>query len=382
MIVWLASYPRSGNTALRAILYRAFGVHTHSMYDDKTDIGSRHEMSEAVGHLSHNLDPETFYAQATETDKRIFIKTHDAPPDDAKAIYVVRDGRSAIISYFHYLKHFSAEDTARTSVADITLGECYFGSWSDHFDAWSPYMRKNTLLIKYQDIAKNPAAVIKELAAFIGLPVLNSKLTSFEELQKIDSEFFRSGSDKRNIAELEGNNLDLFWFMHGELMVNLGYTDKVPSYNSNNASNSIRRSLTAGRRELAEKQRQLIKASADIAAHLNVIQTYKIEISALEAAHLDVTQNYQTKIKALEAARLDVIHNYQMEIKALEAAHLDAIQNYQTKIKALEAAHLDVSQNYQTKIRALESELSRTVESRWWRLGEQLTLTPKVKTKA
>ena len=34
MIVWLAAYPRSGNTLLQLFLKQVFGVHTFSLYDD------------------------------------------------------------------------------------------------------------------------------------------------------------------------------------------------------------------------------------------------------------------------------------------------------------------------------------------------------------
>ncbi len=41
MIVWLASYPRSGNTFLRLVLHRLFGVPTYSVYEDDDPVAQR-----------------------------------------------------------------------------------------------------------------------------------------------------------------------------------------------------------------------------------------------------------------------------------------------------------------------------------------------------
>src|SRR5690348_16713218 len=91
MITWLASYPRSGNTLLRAILREMFGVQSYSLYDDKNDFGNKPEVAEAVGHVSHGRTPEEFYRFAADSSEMYFVKTHEAPRDDSPAIYVVRD---------------------------------------------------------------------------------------------------------------------------------------------------------------------------------------------------------------------------------------------------------------------------------------------------
>ena len=41
MVVWLASYPRSGNTFLRIVLHRLYGVPTYSVYDDDDPVAQR-----------------------------------------------------------------------------------------------------------------------------------------------------------------------------------------------------------------------------------------------------------------------------------------------------------------------------------------------------
>lgn len=82
LIVWLASYPRSGNTLLRTILHNCFGIDTYSLYDDKADIGSDASFSAMVGHINHNRVQTEFYAKALESEGTYFVKTHDGPVDE------------------------------------------------------------------------------------------------------------------------------------------------------------------------------------------------------------------------------------------------------------------------------------------------------------
>jgi len=84
-----------------------------------------------------------------------------------KAIYIVRDGRSTVVSYFHFLKEFEPE--WEYSIEDIVVGDCEFGSWTDHFKAWAPKQRSNTLLLRYEDMVCNPSSVIKTISEFLGI---------------------------------------------------------------------------------------------------------------------------------------------------------------------------------------------------------------------
>jgi hypothetical protein len=79
MIAWIASYPRSGSTLLRIILYRCFGFETFSLYDDLTDIGADRAVSDIVGHRSHGMSARDFLAESRKSEKRVFIKTHERP---------------------------------------------------------------------------------------------------------------------------------------------------------------------------------------------------------------------------------------------------------------------------------------------------------------
>lgn len=113
-VTWLASYPRSGNTLLRVILKHCFGLWSQSLYQDQDFADS--DIREMVGHEDVGKNPRRFVHIARRAGRSLYVKTHEAPPaDQHPAIYVLRDGRSAVVSHFHYLR-------------DVLHRDIYFGA--------------------------------------------------------------------------------------------------------------------------------------------------------------------------------------------------------------------------------------------------------------
>jgi hypothetical protein len=179
-VTWLASYPRSGNTLLRTILKRCFGQASQSIYDD-ADL-SDPELSALVGHETVGTDAQAFITRAA--GRNLYVKTHEMPPADKHpSIYVVRDGRSAVVSHAHYVREILGRDITLTEVIEGNAGH----SWSQHVRAWTP--RPHTLLVRYEDLASGNAATLKNIADFIGKPQLQAFDISFEALHAISPAF-------------------------------------------------------------------------------------------------------------------------------------------------------------------------------------------------
>ena len=130
-VTWLASYPRSGNTLLRTILKRCFGQASPSIYDD-TEL-SDPDVSEMIGREAVSDNPMDFIADARQADRH-------------PAIYVVRDGRSTVVSHAHYVREILGRDITLADVVEGNAGK----SWSQHVKAWTP--RPHTLLFRYEDL--------------------------------------------------------------------------------------------------------------------------------------------------------------------------------------------------------------------------------------
>ncbi len=196
-VTWLASYPRSGNTLLRIILKRCFGLSSQSVYADEEF--SDAALRDVVGHQPVGDDPARFLRQAQDERRQLYIKTHELPPgDNHPVIYVVRDGRAAVVSYIHFLREILKRDVA---AADVICGKVG-ASWSRHVRAWTLPPLPGTLVVRYEDLVIGEAATLKKISAFIGAPQREAFDISFDSLHELAPDFFRSGSNRKNIAEL------------------------------------------------------------------------------------------------------------------------------------------------------------------------------------
>lgn len=221
MIVWLASYPRSGNTLLRMMLKAVFGRESYSKYDDPFDIGADAKTAALVGHRPLGEPWPAAYPRFADASEIEFVKTHDDPEDSGKAIYVVREGRSAVVSYHRYLARFHNE--VGIPMADVIAGFVQYGSWSTHLDAWDPLRRPNTLFLRYEELLGDPERQIDRIAEFCGVAPLKEWRNDFQAAQQINPSFFRQGSADKSISDVQGDDLRLFWVMHGDWMQDLGY---------------------------------------------------------------------------------------------------------------------------------------------------------------
>jgi hypothetical protein len=223
MIIWLASYPRSGNTFLRMLLHESFGLKSYSLAGTKERAMGGEPVGQLVGDMNVNWSDELSRSLRADTGRHL-VKTHEEPQSATDpCIYVVRDGRSAVVSYHHYLREVDGLDV---SLNDVIDGNVYAGSWSDHYLQWQPKTRPNTLFLRYEDITREPDRAVRELAQFFDLSPLRPFSIEFEQLHQMNAAFFRTGENASNIAQL-GSAEPRFWEAHGALMSELGYSRAV-----------------------------------------------------------------------------------------------------------------------------------------------------------
>lgn len=211
---------------MRTLLNRFFGLRSFSLYDDTTDIAADPELAKLVGHVSHGMHPRDFIELARREDHRFFVKTHGKPhSDDEKAIYMVRDGRAALVSYFHYNRDILK---VGVSLPQVVSGQAWAGDWSENVNAWVFSDRPNTLVLKFEDLVTNQPETLQRIADFIERPIRGGSNIDFSELHGVAPTFFRKGSNTSNATELDVACPDLFWSRHGETMVRLGYVPSIP----------------------------------------------------------------------------------------------------------------------------------------------------------
>lgn len=223
-VVWLASFPRSGNTFFRILLKELSGIETYSIHDDR--LSQRIGLAGTVGHRPLASLP------SSPASTPSFVKTHRVPDDTEPAIYLVRDGRDALVSYARYRVAYRSKPGRARSVdselRDLIEGLGPFGKWASHVFAWTRDRRGGTTtLVRFEDLIARPVEVLRDALAETdtGLEVLEAgTIPTFEELHDRWPDFFRKGEAGTWRTEMSEEIQDLFWATNGDAMTYLGYT--------------------------------------------------------------------------------------------------------------------------------------------------------------
>jgi hypothetical protein len=216
MIVWLASYPRSGNGFFRVISRQRFKLQTFSVYQE----------------LGHYLNKNQILDYA-RNENSILVKTHDLPSDENPAIYLVRDGRDSVVSYAHWTLSKETNEQSidpqsrefKNRLRNIITTSKYFGGWSAHVLAW--HKRPNTHIIRFEDLITQPIEVVAGALNFANLPYsfnAETRLVKFETLHAKDPVHYRKGVAGNWQTDMSSEMQKLFWRNCGPAMNLLGYS--------------------------------------------------------------------------------------------------------------------------------------------------------------
>ena len=248
MIIWIASYPKSGNTWVRSIIssliYSNDGNFDFDLLKKIQQFPNKKYFENFTNNF-HNINEIKKYWIESQNflnlDKEVkFFKTHHInckigehaftnKNNTLGTIYVVRDPRNLINSFTN---HYSIDKntaknfiTSRQSVTGALGGMkkdnnifTVLGSWNDHLKSWTN-MNQNLLLIKYEDLIKNPLneinKITKYLANLVDFSYSEEKInniinsTSFEVMKKKETEegFHESVMDNTNENKVNFFNL-------------------------------------------------------------------------------------------------------------------------------------------------------------------------------
>lgn len=223
MIIWLASYPRSGNTLLRTVINRT--MHMKSISDEFDEVSKYFnlpKLQEITGSIQVDGGWKSFYETATESDEIFLVKTHSLPRDNQPAIYIVRDGRKAMTSYSKFHESFTAPPYP--TLMDLLLGLDYYGDWSAHVQTWA--QRENTIVLKYEELVEPSDVLLRKIADFVDYQgAIAPWENPFNELQGEAPKFFREGNSEWQGGMASWSPLleSIFLYCHGETMRNFGY---------------------------------------------------------------------------------------------------------------------------------------------------------------
>ncbi len=212
MIIWLASYPKSGNTWVRIFINSLIYKNGNESDINNLKIGQFpnrshfEELTEEIDDLK-NFAQNCINAQLRiNLDNQIkFFKTHHAywsydkekftnEDNTLGVIYIIRDPRNVITSLKNHFKHSSYTNSLKfllneknvigikNSKSEVDLPHI-ISSWKNHYNSWCK-MEKNFLLIKYEELINNPLREFGKISNYLE-KLLNKKFSKDEIVKSI-----------------------------------------------------------------------------------------------------------------------------------------------------------------------------------------------------
>ena len=251
MIIWLASYPKSGNTLVRSMISAYFfskdGIYNFDLIKNIKQFPKIGLFQKIGINIKDDKEVIKNYVKVQNTfntkNSLQFLKTHSYlfnfenkyPFTDLKnslgVIYIVRDPRN-IINSFAKFWNTPQEKIAEIMINDLYMGgdfasekiedrtKVWTGTWSSNFQSWKSFkFQERYLLVKYEDLIANPEKVFLKILEFIyqlnkkkfnlNKSKLNNviKTTKFESMQLLEKKI---GFNEAKINDQTGEKIPFF----------------------------------------------------------------------------------------------------------------------------------------------------------------------------
>lgn len=278
-ILWLASYPKSGNTWLRAFIHNLLRQADARNAGTPVDINDMNVLTtgDSLVQWFRHLDPRpplawsradvakmrrgAQLAMMASKPQTVIAKTHNALLEihghptinmdlTAGAIYVVRNPLDLVLSL---ADHYGVDidkaievmgDTNNGGLADGSIVFEIHSSWSAHVKSWTQTAHPGLHVVRYEDLLARPRQAFGGIANFMGLRAPGAQLdraielSSFKKLREQEeakgfqeksakgTKFFRVGRAGQWREQLTPAQIDRIVTQHEEQMGRFNYLPK------------------------------------------------------------------------------------------------------------------------------------------------------------
>ncbi len=231
-LYWVASYPKSGNTWMRAFLAnliageRGVDINQLSQIIPDENLGTFHRpvmtvpIETATAEQLAVARPLAHRRLASNVKGFMFLKTHTAlqmqfgqpaidPGVTAGALYIIRNPLDVVVSYARFRNWSIDQAIAAINDADRMLprsAEHSFvvtGSWSQHVSSWTARLHDRMVVLRYEDMLATPELAFGRIVDFLKISASVADVrraiarSSFEQLQSAEE---RAGFAERPVV--------------------------------------------------------------------------------------------------------------------------------------------------------------------------------------
>jgi hypothetical protein len=226
MIVWVSSYPKSGNTYIRSFLSsyyfskkgkfnfdqlknipqfpeRTFAIEDYFSFDNAS--------KNWINNQNYFFDKKKFFLLKTHNTLKFFKNQKFTTSNETLgAIYIVRDPRNIVSSMSNYFsmsldKAYTTLIDSEASLSEKSVnGDCsnftFTGTWANHYKSWRDNSEFKVLFIKYEDLQRNKYNIFREIINFIN-KLKNDKIA-------IDEKKFMNSVETTNFINLKNKEFN------------------------------------------------------------------------------------------------------------------------------------------------------------------------------
>lgn len=164
--IFIVGYPKSGNTWFQ---YLISGI----VYGADPELTPDSVVQELVPDVHAKQHYKRF---ATPT----FFKSHDVPgPEHRRVVYLLRDGRDAMVSFHHYIRVCLHPNVPLLEFVQNVRNWSGQGPWSEHVESWlSNPFRAEMITIRYEDLLEDTVRELRRFCAFANIQPARGHLES------------------------------------------------------------------------------------------------------------------------------------------------------------------------------------------------------------